>query len=175
VDKKSHLFRFKLKAEPEVALFDPDHWILKKVDFPKTEAMWVRQLTQDPHVLGRVDAAKALAKMGSPAVVRPFWPRPSSRKNSGTCKGKWPKRWARFGRRPRPGRSCTPIPVRSTHPKARRAILYALGEFRETVRCGTGCWQRIEEEKSYFAFNQAVRALARQGDPSALAVIEKAH
>jgi HEAT repeat protein len=48
-----------------------------------------------------------------------------------------------------------------------------LGEFREeSVRdrlLGT-----YEKEKSYFAFNQAVRALARQGDPSVLPVIENA-
>ncbi len=37
ISKKSHLFQFTLDSEPTLVLFDPDHSILKKVDFPKTD------------------------------------------------------------------------------------------------------------------------------------------
>lgn len=57
-------------------------------------------------------------------------------------------------------------------PKARRAILSALGEFRE-IQVRDRLLETHAGEKSYFAFNQAVRALARQGDPVAMEVIER--
>ncbi len=47
-----------------------------------------------------------------------------------------------------------------------------LGEFRE-IQVRDRLLETYGDEKSYFAFNQAVRALARQGDPSALEIIEK--
>jgi aminopeptidase N len=170
VSKKSHLFRFKLKGEPDVVLFDPDHWILKKVDFPKSEAQWIHQLTQDPHVLGRVDAAKALGKMGSPAVVEvlantilteKFW----------HVQGEMAQALGQI-RTPAAAQALLRAHSEITHPKARRAILYAMGEFRE-LAVRDRLLETYEEEKSYFAYNQAVRALSRQGDPAALAVIEK--
>jgi aminopeptidase N len=58
------------------------------------------------------------------------------------------------------------------HPKARRAILSALGEFRE-IQVRDRLLETHAGEKSYFAFNQAVRALARQEDPVAMEVIER--
>lgn len=170
VDKKSHLFRFKLPSAPDVVLFDPDHRILKKVDFPKSESLWTRQLVDDPHVLGRADAAKALGKGAGPAVVEalgnallaePFW----------HVQGEIAQALGQI-RTPAAGAALLRAHRVVTHPKARRAILYALGEFRDpAVR------DRLQEtyaaEKSYFAFNQAVRALARQGDPSVLDVIDR--
>lgn len=171
VDKKAHLFRFKLKAEPELVLFDPDHWILKKVDFPKSEKMWIHQLTQDPHVMGRVDAAKALAKMGSPAVVdalarailsEKFW----------HVQGEMAQALGQI-RTPAAAQALLRAHADISHPKARRAILYALGEFRE-IQVRDRLLETYQDEKSYFAFNQAIRALARQGDPAALDVIEDA-
>ncbi len=170
VDKKSHLFRYKLSKEPDLVLFDPDHWILKKIDFPKSESMWIRQLTQDPHVLGRADAAKALGKVGSPAAVEVlanailterFW----------HVQGEMAQALGQI-RTPAAARALLRAHAEITHPKARRAILYALGEFRE-IQVRDRLLDTFAEEKSYFAFNQAVRALARQGDPSALGVIEK--
>ncbi|MBL0058338.1 MAG: M1 family metallopeptidase [Elusimicrobia bacterium] len=171
VDKKSHLFRFKLNREPEVALFDPDHWILKKVDFPKSEEMWKRQLTVDPHVLGRAEAAKALGKAAGPSAVEalskallaePFW----------HVQGEIAQALSQI-RTPAAAQALLAAHGQVEHPKARRAILYALGEFREgLVR------ERLLEthagEKSYFAFNQSLRALARQGDPLILKLIEQA-
>lgn len=65
IEKKSHLFKFKLDGEPSMAVFDPDHAILKRVDFPRSEEMLAVQLFKDPHPLGRIDAAHALARTGN--------------------------------------------------------------------------------------------------------------
>jgi aminopeptidase N len=171
VSKKAHLFRFKLAAEPDLVLFDPDHWILKKVDFPKTESLWIHQLTDDPHVLGRADAAKALGKIGSPAVVDVLGKALLKEKNW-HVQGEMAQALGQI-RTPAAGHALLRAHSLVEHPKARRAILYALGEFREpSVRARL--METHEKEKSYFAFNQAVRALARHGDPSVLPVIENA-
>jgi aminopeptidase N len=170
VDKKSHLFRFKLKKEPEVVLFDPDHWILKKVDFPKSESMWLAQLTQDPHGVGRAAAAKALGKVGGPAVVdvldqamgtEKFW----------YVQGEIAQALGQI-RTPAAAQALLRAHRSVEQPKARRAILSALGEFRE-IQVRDRLLETHAGEKSYFAFNQAVRALARQGDPVAMEVIER--
>lgn len=65
VSKKSHLFKFALDGEPSMAVFDPDHALLKKVDFPRPEEMLAIQLFKDPNPLGRIDAAHALARTGN--------------------------------------------------------------------------------------------------------------
>src|SRR5262249_12064662 len=41
VDKKEQLFSYALPKAPNLILFDPDHTILKRVDFAKPEAMWL--------------------------------------------------------------------------------------------------------------------------------------
>ncbi|MBL8023963.1 MAG: M1 family metallopeptidase [Elusimicrobia bacterium] len=170
LDKKSHLFHFKLKKEPDVVLFDPDHWILKKVDFPKSEEMWIRQLTQDPHALGRAAAAKALGKVGGPAVVEAlgqailaekFW----------HVQGEMAQALGQI-RTPAAAQALLRAHHEVEHPKARRALLFALGEFRE-IQVRDRLLETHGQEKSYFAFNQAIRTLARQGDPLVMDLIER--
>ncbi len=163
VEKKSHLFRFKLDREPDLVLFDPNHWVLKKVDFPKSEALWTRQLTADPHPLGRAEAAKALGRLGGSAATEAlskalfnekFWAVQADVAQS-------------LGQIRTPAALEALLRAQRTleHPKARRGVNGALGEFRdEAVR------DRLREgyaqEKSYFASLQALKSLARQGDVS---------
>jgi aminopeptidase N len=171
VNKRSHLFRFKLDGEPTLVLFDPDHWILKKVDFPKSEAMWVRQLTLDATVLGRADAARALGKVGGPAATaalaaalptEKFWHVQSEIAQA-------------------LGQIRTPAAVEALlrahraveHPKARRGIIAALGEVK-TLDVRAALLESVDTEKSYFAHTQTLRSLAKQGDPEVRPVLDRA-
>lgn len=166
VDKKEHLFSYPLPSAPEDVLFDPDHVILKKVDFAKAEAMWIFQLIHDPHVLGRIDAAQALGALGSPGAVRTLAHALLSEKFWGTQ--------AEIARGL--GRTGSLEALKGlleglrqiSHPKVRRALFEALGNFpspqviHETQSC-------YSTEKSYFAEAEAIRALGRMRDPSLLA------
>lgn len=171
VEKRSHLFRFKLDGEPTLVLFDPDHWILKKVDFPKSEDQWIRQLTVDPSVLGRAEAARALGKVGGPAAtaalatalpVEKFW----------HVQGEIAQAL---------GQIRTPAAVDAllrahrgvAHPKARRAVIAALGEVK-TPEVRAALSESAGSEKSYFAHTQALRSLAKQGDPEIRPLLENA-
>jgi aminopeptidase N len=169
VEKKEHLFSYKLPSEPELALFDPDHWILKRLDFVKPEAMWILQLNKDPHVLGRVAAAKALGGLAGPQAVRalaqalvqePFW---GVKAEIADALGST--------------RAAAALDAllmalqRETHPKARRAILDALGSFSD-LRVQQESQRAQAAEKSYFAEAAAIRNLGRMRNPAALPALK---
>lgn len=170
VEKKSHLFRFRLAAEPALVLFDPGHWLLKTVNFQKPEAMWLRQLVHAGHIMNRVEAARALGRLGGHAAVEAleaalltekFW----------FVQGEIAQALAKIR---------TPLAVEALlkahrliqHPKARRMLNAALGEARDE-RARERLRATAQEEESYFAENAAWRALARTGDPSVEASLQR--
>jgi aminopeptidase N len=169
IDKKDQLVSFNLSGEPNLVLFDPDHVILKKVDFAKPEAMWINQLNYDPHVLGRIDAAQALSRLASPKAVRAlalallqdnFW-------------------GVQVEIAEALGRCSTPAALEAlqeglrqlSHPKVRRAILGALGNFPQpqVAELLQGAY---DKEASYFAEADAIRSIGRMRDPAYLNVLQ---
>lgn len=60
INATEHEFYFPLDAKPTVVRFDPKLTVLAKVNFNKTDAMWLAQLERDDDMLGRLLAAKAL-------------------------------------------------------------------------------------------------------------------
>ena len=170
VSKKDQLLEFALPAAPDLALFDPDHVILKRVDIAKSEAMWIVQLNEDPHVLGRIDAAKALGGISSPASVHAL--RAALQKE---------KFWgvqadiaAALGRHG----SLTAMDAlleglkQIEHPKVRRALYEALGHY-PSHRVQEAIRQAYETEKSWLVEAEAIRTLGRQKDPALLATLKE--
>lgn len=161
VDKKDQLFTYKLPGEPTLVSFDPEHLVMKKVDIVKPEVMWIYQLAHDAHVLGRLDAAKALGRSASPKAVHAlaaalvqekFWAVQST--IAGTL-GKVGTQEAM--------EALLEGLRKVQHPKVRRAIFEALGNYadqraREAVR------KVFQSEKSYLAEAEAIRALGRMRD-----------
>jgi aminopeptidase N len=161
VDKRSHLFTFDLPSEPTMVLFDPDGWLLKKVDFAKSEALWIRQLTSARHPEARVEAARALGKIGGPAatealakalVADTFW----------WVQGEIAQALGGI-RTVAAGRALAEGHQRLEHPKARRLLIAALGELRDPVFI-SDLRQGATAEKSYSAANQSLKSLAKLGD-----------
>jgi aminopeptidase N len=73
---------FPLAARPLMVRFDPGGWILKTLDFERPAEMLRYQLVHDPDILGRIEAAEALARLADPESVAalaaalptdPFW------------------------------------------------------------------------------------------------------
>ena len=62
-------FVFTLDAEPSFVAIDPGNRVLKTLAFEPGERMLRAQLADDPQALGRIDAAKGLAKIASPAAL----------------------------------------------------------------------------------------------------------
>ena len=61
VEEKEHSFSFSLDQKPKMFRFDPTNWVLKTVELDVPKGMLEYQLQNDPAVMGRVYAAKALA------------------------------------------------------------------------------------------------------------------
>jgi aminopeptidase N len=170
LEKKEHLFSFALPAAPELVLFDPDHSLLKKVDFAKSEEMWIVQLTEDPHVLGRVDAAQALGKLGSPSALQAL--------RQALGKEKF---WGVQSDIARAlGHMCSNGALEALldglrtimHPKVRRALYEALGAY-PSPKVQAEIKSRLATEKSYFAEGEALRALGRMKDPALMSLFKE--
>ncbi len=170
VDKKEHIFSYALREEPEFVLFDPEHTILKKINFVKPEAMWFAQLRRDPHVLGRIDAAEALGKLGSPSAVEALIQALESEKF--------------WGAQTEISRALGRINTSSAmegllkalrtirHPKVRRALYEALGRYSNpqalaALRSGSS------REESYFAEGEAIRGMGKMRDAAVLPELKR--
>ncbi len=57
-------FYMSLEREPVMVRFDPDGWLLKTLKFERSAKMLRYQLARDADVLGRIEAAEALAEKG---------------------------------------------------------------------------------------------------------------
>jgi aminopeptidase N len=158
VDKKDQLFVYNLPSEPELVLFDPDHILLKRLDFLKTEAMWITQLTKDKHVLGRVDAASALARIGSPKATAALAKALIDDKFWGVqveVAGALSKAVSADAM------EALLAGLRQVaHPKVRRAIFEALGNY-SNVAVLAEIQSLHHREASYFAQADALRAIGR--------------
>jgi aminopeptidase N len=169
VDKKEHLFSYSLPSAPELILFDPDHTILKRVDFAKSEAMWLVQLTDDPHVLGRAYAAAALGKLGSPSALQAL--------RQALLKEKFWGVQVEIARSLGHAGSSTALDAlleglrKIEHPKVRRAVYEALGTF-SSPRVLSEVRARFGSEKSYFAEAEGLRTLGRLKEPSLLGLFK---
>jgi aminopeptidase N len=169
VSKKEQLFSYALPTVPEITLFDPDHTILKRVDFVKPEPMWILQLSQDPNILGRLDAAQALGAVASPTAVHAL--------RQALFKEKFWGTQVEIARAL--GQTGNPTALEALleglrqieHPKARRAIYEALGHF-QNARVVEDIRGRLSTEKSYFAEAEAIRTLGRMKDPSLLSLFK---
>ena len=62
-------FVFNLPAEPEFISIDPANRVLKTLDYKPGEKALKANLRKNPEAVGRIEAAKALAKVGSPGAI----------------------------------------------------------------------------------------------------------
>ena len=69
VTEASHTFHFRLSAEPAFVSIDPAGRVLKTLDFTTGERPLKARLTGDPEAIGRIEAAKGLAKLATPGAI----------------------------------------------------------------------------------------------------------
>jgi aminopeptidase N len=162
--KKSHLFKFPVSSEPTLVLFDPDQILLKKVDFPKPEAWLLTQIEKDKNPLGRIDAAHALARIGSRAAVAAlrksllgdtFWGvRAEAAQAVGSLRTE----------------EAAQLLIHSLdvvdHPKVRRALYAGLRSYKNSV-VANEVEKRFRKEASYFAEMEGLRLLGAHQHPRA--------
>lgn len=60
IQKAEETFHFQLEARPDRVCFDPQDWILKTLKFDKSKQELLNQLSNDKHVMVRVQAVRGL-------------------------------------------------------------------------------------------------------------------
>jgi aminopeptidase N len=152
-------FILPLPERPEVVRFDPGNHVLKTLTFDKPEPELRAQLASDPDVTGRIRAAQGLGKLGTPAArealaraVREdrFWGvQAEAAKALGSMKTS-------------AARDALIALLDIPHPKARRAVVEALGEFRNDERAAEALRPITERgDASYFVEAEAAKSLGR--------------
>lgn len=172
VSDKENSFHFSLDQKPVMFRFDPENWILKTVKLTVPKAMLKHQLHNDPSVVGRVWAAHALAEAGGVDVVEALekaaladfhWGvNTEAVKALGTVGGA-------------SGREALKRLVKHANARVRRAVVRALGEFKdETVAQLLAGIVAGESEASVFVRADAAAALGKTGSSLGFDVLEKA-
>jgi aminopeptidase N len=169
-DAREQTFRFPLPAKPQTFVFDPNADVLKTVKLAVPGEMLLRQLADEPRVATRIAAARALSTDASPDAVAAlaqaldtdrFWGvRAEAAKALGRIRSD----------------AALAALVRATkvaHPKARRAVAEALGEFRGDEPC-RALEPLLASDKSYFVEAEAAEAIGKTKSPRAFALLRKA-
>lgn len=162
-----------LESKPLMVRFDPESAIPKTLNFPRSKELLLYQLEKDRDVLGRIEAAHELKKLVDGDVVAalaksvkgdPFW----------GVQAEVASVLAEI--RSDSARSALISAVAVPHPKARRAIVRALGTFRHPDAART-LRSLAQQDPSYFVEAEAISAWtsavipvgARSDDPQAAA------
>jgi aminopeptidase N len=149
---------------------DPGGWTLKALDFPRPKELLLHQLQNDPDVMGRIEAAKALAKLGTLEAVDalkrtvledPFW---GVQAEAAKALGKV---------RSKAALDALAEALKVRHPKARRGVVRGLGEFRDEA-AADALLPVLKRDKSYYVEAEAGRSLGKTRSPRAFDALEKA-
>ncbi|MBI4220216.1 MAG: HEAT repeat domain-containing protein [Chloroflexi bacterium] len=155
--EREHTLSYLLDSRPKVVQFDAGYSVLKTVDFTKTKDLLEYQLANDPDVIGRLDAAEGLGKLGSLEAVKAlkravlgdkFWAvQASAARALGKIKSDAALE-ALLG--------C----ARVEHPRARRGVADGLGEFKDE-RAGKALAAMLESDSSYYVAMSAATGLGK--------------
>lgn len=148
IHEKETVFFLAAPREPEQVLIDAHRDLLATIDTDKPMGWWRNEVKGASVARARTDAAAALGKDTAKATVdaltaalldeKAFWgSRAASAKSLGTI-------------RTPAARESLLTSLKVKHPKVRRAVVAALGQFRDDAKVG-----------------EVLTALAKKGDPSA--------
>ena len=173
VTESEQAFVFPLDGEPRFVAIDPANRVLKTLTFEPGEAMLKAQLSDDPQAMGRIGAAKGLAKLGSPAAVEALRAALLRRREPDFVRAEIA---AALGSvKSEPARDALLAAVDERPSRVRRAVAAALGEFRDAA--AARALQRFlagRGDDSYYVQAAAAAALGRTLQPLAYSALRRA-
>ncbi|HEX4455257.1 MAG TPA: M1 family aminopeptidase [Kofleriaceae bacterium] len=170
---KLHVFRIPLSAEPTQMIFDPGRIVLAARDDHKPEPMWIAELAGATLATDRSAAAKSLGKRAGGAAERALADS-LERDKSWAVRG---AAAAALGQiRSDSARDRLIKRLRGeVHPRARRAIARALGDFVHDAQAGAALAAIVDKgDPSYFVEAEACLALGKTRHPRAGELLRKA-
>ena len=157
IEEKEQVFYFPLPEKPLMVRFDKWNWILKTLDFQRSKELLLYQLKKDDDPMGRIEAAHGLAKLGTPEIVEKLKEALLSEKF-----------WAVQGEigqalgtiRSKASLEALIQCLKVKHPKARRMVVRALGEFRGE-EAAEALLHVFKKDPSYFVEGESALALGK--------------
>ncbi|HET9625160.1 MAG TPA: M1 family metallopeptidase, partial [Kofleriaceae bacterium] len=165
VDAKQ-AFHIKLDGEPSHAIFDPGRITLSAVKVDKPEPVWIAELAEATLAIDRSAAAQALARRGGPAVERALG-EVLARDKFWAVRGSAAVGLASLRTTAARDRLIQAL-ASEVHPRARRVIARALGDFVHDAVAGNALAQVVERgDASYFVEAEAALSLGKTRTPRA--------
>jgi aminopeptidase N len=168
VTEREHTFVFPLPEKPDLCRFDPYSRVLKELDFDKSIAELRLQLRDDDDSSGRCFAAASLGKKGGLEAVAAledavmhdrYWGvQAAGAKALGAARGD-------------AARDALLRCLAVRHPKARRAVVAALGEFRGESRVLEALAPLAKRDRSWFVEAEANRSIGKLRLPGSFDVL----
>jgi aminopeptidase N len=172
IREKDNIFHLPAESAPKAVRVDPGFDVLKTFKHKRGREALEKVLTHAPEAIGRADAARELGREGSPKAVAAlrdamlndkFW---GVQADAATALGTV---------RNSDARDALIEGLALLHPKARRAVARALGEFRGDAIAAEALARVLEAgDESYFVESEAVYALGRTRDARAYAHLQTA-
>jgi aminopeptidase N len=179
VEDRQQTFYFPLERRPFSVRFDQGGWLIKTLEFERPDELLRFQLRHDPDVLGRIEAAEALAKSGDrkslealeqQLLAEPFWAARAAIAEALASHKSELALGALIG-----------ALAETSDPKARRGIVAALGAFRApeqaalALQAAAPLTALVEQgDSSYFVVAAAAVALGKTRVPGAFESLQAA-
>ncbi|MHA7627695.1 M1 family aminopeptidase [Corallococcus sp. M7] len=168
-----HRFHLPCPAAPTQVRVDPRRDVLGTLDVDKAVGLWREELANAPEARARTEAAHALGKDGGLRSVEALGRALKDAKLFWATRAACAKALGRI--RTPEARALLLDAVATEHPRVRRAVVAALGEFRHDVEAAGSLRALLEAgDASYFVEAEAARALGRVRALDALPLLEAA-
>ncbi|MGI8925383.1 MAG: M1 family aminopeptidase [Tepidiformaceae bacterium] len=168
VTEREQTLVFALAKQPDLCRFDPYNMVLKQLDFEKSTGELRLQLRDDDSIAGRQAAAEALGKKGGPEAVAAledalmadrFWGAQAAAAK------------ALGAERSESAKAALLRSLGVKHPKARRGVVAALGEFRGDEGVLAAISPLAGRDQSWFVEAEANRSVGKLRCRGSFAVI----
>jgi len=171
--EKQHAFRIPLAAEPTQMIFDPGQIVLAARKVTKPEPVWIAELAGATLAIDRSTAAKELARRGGPAAERALG-EALERDKFWAVRGAAAAGLAQIRNDAARDRLIKRLRG-EVHPRARRAVARALGDFVHDAQAGAALAAVVEKgDPSYFVEAEACLALGKTRHARAGELLRKA-
>jgi aminopeptidase N len=169
ISEATHAFEVRLPARPTQVIFDPGDVVLKSIRLEKNPVLWRRQLAAARLAIDRVAAARALGQLPDPAGIAAL----ASALRSDAFWGVRAAAARALGQTRRDdAREALVAAIDDEHPRVRRAVAAALGDFLGDAAVGRTLADRLRRgDASYFVEAELALALGRTRAADALAVL----
>ena len=155
-----HVFHVRLDDEPSQAIFDPGRIVLAGLKIDKPEPVWIAELAGAAIAIDRSTAAQALARRGGPAAERALG-EALERDRFWAVRGSAALGLAILRTSSARDRLIKGLAV-EVHPRARRVIARALGDFVHDAAAAAALAQIVERgDASYFVEAEAALSLGK--------------